>query len=204
MPTLPLNLLRQYEASLNRFAKGEHVFHEGRQAFFYFQVEDGLVKMYNEGAKNDFVQGVFRAGESFGEPPLLDDFPYPASACALTDTKIWVLKKAAFLDLLRQNPDAHLGFTIALARRLRYKALVMRDSTLASPEEALLTLIDYFKQQVPFEKRASGWYEVPFTRQLLADLMGLRVETVIKKVIQLAERGQLELREHKIYRKYNP
>ncbi|GAB4185649.1 MAG: Crp/Fnr family transcriptional regulator [Thermoflexibacter sp.] len=196
------HILQQYEASLNRFVKGEYIFHENWQAHFYFQVEEGIVKMCNEGEKNDFIQGIFLQGESFGEPPLFADFPYPASACAVCDTKIWVLRKDNFFALIKENPDAHLNLTKTLALRLRYKSFVLRDINTNTPEDRILTIIDYFKQKIPFEKRGDGFYEVPFTRQLLADMAGLRVETVIKKITELAESGFLEIRQHKIFRKY--
>ncbi len=195
-------LLQKYGASLNRFVKREYIFHENWQAHFYFQIEEGIVKMCNEGERNDFIQGIFMQGESFGEPPLLADFPYPASACAISDAKIWVLKKEHFFLLLKENFEAHLCLTKTLAHRLRYKSSVMRDINTNAPEDRIITIIDYFKQKVPFENRKDKFYEVPFTRQLLADLTGLRVETVIKKIAELAEKGFLEIREHKVFRKY--
>lgn len=200
--TISSTLLQEYDASLNRFVKGEYIFHENWQAHFYFQVEEGIVKMCNEGEKNDFIQGMFMQGESFGEPPLLADFPYPASACAVCDAKIWVLKKENFFTLLKENYDTHLHLTKILANRLRYKSFVLRDMATALPEDRILTIIDYFKQKIPYEKRQNGHYEVPFTRQLLADMTGLRVETVIKKIGELADKGSLEIREHKVLRKY--
>jgi CRP-like cAMP-binding protein len=195
-------ILQQYDASLNKFSKGEYIFHENWKAHFYFQVEEGIVKMCNEGEKNDFIQGIFLQGESFGEPPLLGDFPYPASACAVCNVKIWVLKKDNFFALLKENPDTHLTLTKTLALRLRYKTFLLRDMNTNLPEDRILTIIDYFKEKTPFEKRRNELYEVPFTRQLLADMTGLRVETVIKKIIELAEQGFLEIREHKVFRKY--
>ncbi len=196
------SLLQQYNASLNRFTKGEHIFHENWQAHFYFQVEEGVVKMYNEGEKNDFIQGMFTDGEGFGEPPLLIGSPYPASACAVSDAKVWVLKKEFFFTLLKENIDTHLSLTKILAARLMYKSLILRNISTVTPADHIIAIIDYFKQKVPFEKRQGTLYEVPFTRQLLADMAGLRVETVIKKITELAEKGHLEMKEHKVFRKY--
>jgi len=196
MPTITPSVLKRYGASLNRFAKGEDIFYEGWPAHFYFQVEEGSVKMFNCGESNDYVQGFFGNGESFGEPPLVGDFPYPADARAVTECKIWVLKKPLFLQLLQENYEAHLALTQSLARRLCYKTKLLSAMNTQSPEQRILTIIDFFKN-----KNGKGCYEVPFTRQALADMAGLRVETVIKKVIQLAESGELQLKNHKILRK---
>ena len=93
MKAITSTLLQQYGASLNRFAKSEYIFHEDWPAHFYFQVEEGSVKMLNAGENNDYVQSFFAHGESFGEPPLLGDCAYPADASAVTECKIRVLRK---------------------------------------------------------------------------------------------------------------
>lgn len=198
MPTITASVLKHYGASLNRFAKGEYIFYEGWPAHFYFQVEEGSVKMFNGGENNDYVQGFFGQGESFGEPPLVSNFPYPADARAVTECKIWVLKKSNFLQLLQENYEAHLALTQSLAQRLCYKTKLLNAMNTQSPEKRILTIIDFFKNKIP---RSNDCYEVPFTRQALADMTGLRVETVIKKVIQLAETGELVLHNHKILRR---
>lgn len=189
--------LQQYGASLNRFVKGEYLFYEGWPAHFYFQVEEGTVKMFNAGENNDYIQGYFAHGESFGEPPLLGDFPYPADARAVSNCKIWVLKKVDYLRLLRENPDIHFELTKVLAKRLCHKTKLLKAMNTQSPEQRILTIIDFFKQK---STRSGSCFEVPLTRQAIADMTGLRVETVIKKVIQLADSGDLSLNNHKILR----
>ncbi|WP_041341926.1 Crp/Fnr family transcriptional regulator [Runella slithyformis] len=197
MSSISSFLLLRYGASINRFAKGEYIFHEHWPAHFYFQVEEGSVKMFNSGENNDYIQGLFTYGESFGEPPLVADFSYPADAKAITNCKIWVLKKADYLKLLRENPDIHFEFTIMLAQRLCHKTKLLNTMTTQNPEKRILTVIDFFKNKTP---RATASYEVPFTRQAIADMTGLRVETVIKKVLLLAQAGELEVQDHKILR----
>ncbi len=197
MSSISSILLQHYGASLNRFSKGEYIFHENWPAHFYFQVEEGSVKMFNSGENNDYIQGLFAHGESFGEPPLISEFPYPADAKALTNCKIWVLKKADYLKLLRENPVIHFELTKTLAQRLCHKTNLLNAMTTQNPEKRILAVIDFFKNKTP---RTTPSYEVPFTRQAIADMTGLRVETVIKKVLQLARTGELKVQDHKILR----
>lgn len=197
MQAINSSLLKQYGASLNRFVKGEYIFYEGWPAHFYFQVEEGTIKMFNAGENNDYIQSYFAHGESFGEPPLIGDFSYPADARAVTNTKIWVLKKTEYLRLLRENPDIHFELTKVLAKRLCHKTKLLNAMNTQNPEQRILTIIDFFKQKSP---RTGDCFEVPLTRQTIADMTGLRVETVIKKVIQLADAGDLNLNNHKIMR----
>jgi CRP-like cAMP-binding protein len=194
-------LLQQYDASLNRFKKGEYLFHANWPAHFYFQIAEGSVKMVNHTENNDFIQGIFVSNESFGEPPLFGNFPYPADAQAISDSKIWILTKEAFFLLLRENPDTHLALTQALACRLCRKANLLKDSASLSPEQRILNVIDYYKCEYEARHGRRGTpYEVPFTRQLIADMLGLRVETVIRKIQYLADAGSISLQNGKVYR----
>jgi CRP-like cAMP-binding protein len=197
MYSIAPSLLQHYGASLNHFRKSEYIFHEDRPAHFYFQLEEGTVKMFNSGETCDFIQGLFANGESFGEPALLGDFPYPADARALADSKIWVLKKANFIQLLKENPVIHLELTQVLCKRLCYKTKILTSMTTQRPEDLILTIIDHFKNKSCGPNQP---YEVPFTRQTLADLTGLRVETVIRKVKQLADKGELQLHQQRVLR----
>ena len=80
----PSKTLEKYHAKLVSLRKDQVLFHEGDKATDYFQVETGSVKMYivsQEG--QEFIQGIFTAGESFGEPALIGKFPYPGSVVAI-------------------------------------------------------------------------------------------------------------------------
>jgi len=189
------NILLQYDAEVIKYSAREPIFSENQRALFYFQVQHGEVKMYNlnEDGK-EFVQGMFQDGESFGEPPLFGDFKYPASAIAISDARIIRLDKKAFFSLLKEHFDIHLQITATLSRRLSYKAMIMKEISVYPPEHRVLTVIDFLKQKDgnPVD------YQVELTRQQIADLTGLRVETVIRAVKQLEESGKIRIKKRKI------
>ena len=87
-------LLESVQAKKIKLQKGDLLFQEGQTALFYYQVISGEVKMnnFNDEGK-EFIQGIFTAGNSFGEPPLLCDLTYPANAEALTDAEIYAVEK---------------------------------------------------------------------------------------------------------------
>lgn len=197
---IPENLLINYNAKLKPFSKGAILFAEGDDARYYWQVQQGEVKMnnFNDEGK-EFIQGIFSNGESFGEPPLFIDKPYPASAEALTDVVVFQLPKAAFFELLRQHPETAIEMSTRLARRLYYKSVMASEISSQDPEHRLLKLIDYLKTEVE-GLEAKDRYLVKLTRQQLADLTGLRVETVIRSIKSLEKKGLLVIENRKIYR----
>ena len=72
-------LLEQYGAVHRQYARGEMIVQQGAEAVFYYQVLEGAVKMnnYTEDGQ-EIIQGIFKAGESFGEPAIFGDFPCEA------------------------------------------------------------------------------------------------------------------------------
>ncbi len=197
---IAIHLLQQFGAELKHFAKGTALFQEGDHARYYYQVASGEVKMnnFNDEGK-EFLQGIFTAGDSFGEPPLLIDEPYPANAEALTDATVYLLSKVRFFELQSANPEAAIAISTRLAKRLYYKAIMASEISSQDPEHRLLKLIDYFKANVDPVPEGEK-YSVPFTRQQLADLTGLRVETVIRAIKALEKKDKIVIHKRKIVR----
>ncbi len=201
---IPTDLLHEYGALRKHFTHRENIFREKQVAYFYFQIETGLVKMVNHGPDNDFIQGVFSEGESFGEPPMIGQFPYPATATAILDTTLLALPRTEFIELLRANFDIHLQFSIHMCQRVQYKARLLKTVNLGSPEERILAIIDLLKSKLPRTAYSqNGQFLVPITRQEIADMVGLRVETVIRKVGLLERQGHVQVVDRKILRAYH-
>lgn len=193
------NLLLNHGAKRVAFSKGDQLFREGESATNFYQVASGEIKMnnYNEDGK-EFIQGIFSIGQSFGEPPLLANVKYPANAEAISDAEVFQLSKVHFLDLLASNPKVHLKITETLAKRLYYKAIMVSEISSQEPEHRILRILDYLKSQA--QKKEKFSYKVDLTRQQLADLTGLRVETVIRATKSLEKKGELQIKKRKVYR----
>ncbi|HPE82806.1 MAG TPA: Crp/Fnr family transcriptional regulator [Aequorivita sp.] len=190
-------LLLKYGATIENADASEIIISEKKRADFYFQIKIGEVKMFNLNEQGkEFVQGIFYDGESFGEPPLLGDFKYPASAVAVKPTELYKLSKTKLFELLVDNPEVNLKFTKALAKRLYYKATILKEISVHPPEHRILALIDFLKNKYGTEEL----FQVELTRQQIADLTGQRVETVIRAIKQLEQEGELKLIKRKVFR----
>ncbi len=195
---IPVQLLEKYNARLVRVNKGYILFDEGDPANDFFQVESGQVKMYIISPDGqEFTQGIFNAGESFGEPPLLGGFPYPSSAMVVEAGKVWKMARPEFLQLLKENFEIHLSLDQVLCKRLQYKSMILTEVSSYDPEHRIITVLKYFKSKMK-KKETPERMIVPFTRQQLADMTGLRVETVIRTVKKMEKEGKLHLEGHKI------
>jgi CRP-like cAMP-binding protein len=163
---------------------------------------EGRVRWVNvDDEGREFIQKVIEEGESFGELPLLDDGPYVATAVADKESLLIRLPKEVFLQLLRENPLMHFAFTRLMTQRLRNKFVVLKEVACQDPERKVITILNMYKEdhtEANCPKCRKG-IKVGLTRQEIADMVGLRVETVIRTIRRLQEKGSVEILRGKVY-----
>ncbi|MCU0387098.1 MAG: Crp/Fnr family transcriptional regulator [Chitinophagaceae bacterium] len=192
------DMLITWGANFRQYRKGEIIFKEDSLALFYHQIEEGSVKMTNCNEQGkEFIQGIFEAGDAFGEPPLFYEGVYPSSAVAETDCTIIRLRKESFMEILKDDPKILMDFTRTLCKRMHMKAIVSRELACYEPEHRIITMFDLYKAK--HKTTENKRIKVPYTRQQIADMTGLRVETVIRTIRSLEQRGELKIESGKVY-----
>lgn len=192
------DLLIAWGAAYKKVQAGEIIFSEGSEAQFYHQVESGIVKWANiDDTGTEFIHYIITAGESFGELPLFDEQPYAASAIAEADSVILRLHKSTFRQLLGESPEILFSFTKLMAERLRYKFFISKQVAAHKPEQTLSSLLTHFKKSnLHFCDDCS---QLKLTRQQLASMTGMRVETVIRTMRNMHEQGKLKIAKGRVY-----
>jgi len=195
---IDIDTLIAWGGAFKKVAAGEIIFHEGANSQFYYQLVSGSIRWVNinEDGK-EFLQVIIDPGESFGELPLFDDEPFAATAIANEDAVIIRLHRSTFNELLKENPEIHLAFSKLLAQRLRFKFLLLKEMANHNPEHSISSLLSYFKQTQ--KNICPKCNKINLTRQQIADMTGLRVETVIRTIRILHTKGQLRINKGKVY-----
>jgi CRP-like cAMP-binding protein len=197
-PIIDDDLLLTWGATYKKVSKDEIIFQEGSTGFYYHQLIKGKVKWYNiDEEGKEFLQCLIGEGESFGELPLLDDGPYVSSAAAVEDSILLRLRKEIFLQLLRENPQIHFRFTRLMTERLRSKFIFLKELTHTDPERKIITVLNHYKENI--DLACNGKIKIELTRQQIANMTGLRVETVIRTIRSLHENGQLIIEKGKVF-----
>ena len=193
-----IDLLLSWGAAYKKVRAGETVFNEGQSCFFYYQLVSGQVRWVNIGDEGkECIHSVVEPGESFGELPLFDDGPYAASAIADEDSIVIRVHKSTFLELIKDNSDIHFAFTKLLSKRLRFKFSIIKSFASHCPENRIATLLNYLKAE---NKNFCGnCNQLKLTRQQIADMTGLRVETVIRTMRNMHDKGELVIEKGKVY-----
>ena len=196
-PIIDKDLLIAWGGVCKKFRKNQIIFNEGESPRFYYQILEGAVKMQNINVDGkEFVQGIFFDGDSFGEPPLFTGDLYPASGICVADSLIYILQRDTFLKILDEYPSIHRKFSKQLATRIIQKSITLREIVNSTPESRLLAFLDSMKKRFGENNEP---LLIPFTRQQIADITGLRVETVIRTLVKMQEKGEVSIINHKLY-----
>lgn len=198
MPIIKTDYLLEHGATYKEIALGEMVYAEGGAAKFYYQLVSGCLRWatFNEGGK-EFLHRIIKPGESFGEFALIDDSPYVASVVADSDCVIIRLPRPAFLAILIKNPELHLRFTSLLAQRVRFQFRLAGALAHHSPTQILEYLISYYQETG--EHFCVNCHQLLLTRQQLANMTGMRVETVIRTIKLMEKNDKLVVAKGKVF-----
>ncbi len=193
-----IDILLTMGAAYKKVAAGEIIFREGATACFYYQLVSGSVRWTNiDDDGKEFIQNMIGPGECFGELPLFDGEPFAASAVAETDAVIIRLHISSFHQLVLERPEIHFEFTKLLSQRLRFKFMLLKELSNHNPEHSIVSLLNYLKQNK--KNICSKCNKINLTRQHIANMTGLRVETVIRTMRHLHDKGQLLIQKGKVY-----
>ena len=190
-------ILISYGACYKKVSAGEIIFKEGQHAHFYHQLESGRVKwltVNDDGS--EFIHDIIQPVESFGEFPLFDGEPYTATAVAEKDSVILRLHESFFHQLLKDHPHVQFAITKLMVQRLRFKFLFSNEIAHHNPESTIISLFNHFKKEKQYICNSCS--QVQLTRQQIADMTGLRVETVIRTIRNLHDRGALKVNKGKV------
>ena len=87
------------------FQPNEFIFWEGDEADYFYVIAQGRIKVVKHASSGkEFIIAFFEPGEMFGEVAVFEGKPYPASAQALSASKVLGINRQNFLDFLATRP----------------------------------------------------------------------------------------------------
>ena len=190
-------IIKSLGAKVKEYNVGDVIFSEGGAPLYYYQIIEGDVKVnnYNEDGK-EMIQSILTKGQSVGEFLLFVDKLYPANAIAITPCRILRLSKSKFLLLLEQYPEVHVDIIQSLADTMYFKFVMGQIFSTQNTSTKLKFLMDYLKS---FQKDQSPFsFQIPLTRQQMASLTGLRVETTIRTLKMMEKDNIVKIINRKI------
>lgn len=183
-----------------KYRKGSVIFLEGEQGEGFHYLQSGkvkIVKMTDDGREH--IINILSPGDLFAEVLLFNNRDYPATAIAVEDSKVGVIKNTDLERLILGNNLLALQLIKALSQRLLFaqqkiKNLALHDVT-ARTAETLLRLGTEHGRILP-----NGQIEITLdlSRQDLASLVGTTRETVTRTLSSLKKDKIIDFDIHKI------
>jgi CRP-like cAMP-binding protein len=192
------NLLFSHGAELQNYNSGEFIFEEGSIPKYYFQIKSGTVKLssFLEDGK-EFIHGIPFDGHCVAETYLFNNKNYAVNAIAVTDCSIIKLEKKRLIELVLKNPELILNMYSYTADRMHYRYIVSAPFSFKDPLTKLHLIMNHVKAHFGFKEKFS--FLIPYTRQQLASLTGLRIETVIRTIKKMEKQNLVKIDNSKIY-----
>jgi CRP/FNR family cyclic AMP-dependent transcriptional regulator len=195
---IDIDTLLAWGAIYKKLGAEETIFREDRECHFYHQLVSGSVRWTNlKEDGGEFIQNMIEPGESFGEFPLFDGSHYAASAITNKESVVIRLHISTFQLMMKQSPEIHLEFLKIFAERMRFKFLLLKELSCSGPEHRISALFSYLKKSN--KSICKECNRLNLTRQQVANMTGLRVETVIRSIRHMNENGQLVIERGKVY-----
>ncbi|MEI7980127.1 MAG: Crp/Fnr family transcriptional regulator [Bacteroidota bacterium] len=172
------------------FRKGDIILQEGSMTSHIIYLKSGLVKEYikNQNEKEQILQ-IVKKYSYLGLQSLFGDRINHYSYAALEDIKVCYIDINVFNRLIRQNGNFAYEILVSISRdNLNNFHRFMRQSqknTYGRVADALL----YF-HKIIYENPA---FEIPFSRQEFADLIGLSRESATRALTKFKDEGILSI-----------
>jgi CRP-like cAMP-binding protein len=182
-------------SALIKFSKQEMIYKQGGLVSNIMIVESGLVKVFIENESNVLVLKIITAGNLLGMTSISEkNNTYQYNAMAYVDSVIRQIDINAFRMVVKQNPvfakeiiDMLNSNSIQINNRFFCLSHKQSFGRLA---DILLCLSERVFQETEFE--------LPLSRKELAELTGLKPETVIRLLKQFSDEGIIHLNGKKI------
>lgn len=160
---------------------------------FYLILEGGAKVVLTGPDGREAVLALLEEGDFFGEMSLLDGDPRSATVRASADTRLLLLRRQSFLDLVQKHPEIAIGLMTTLSGRLRQAN--RKISALAlSPVHARVTgaLLQLAEFQGFRVKGHIVIHDRP-TQQEIAEMASTTRETVSRVLGQMQKDGLITL-----------
>ncbi len=178
---------------IKEFKKNSIIFYQSDHSTDLYIVLSGSVKasLLNEDG-DELTLCEFKKGDFFGEMSLIDGKPRSATITALEDSRLAVLTRARFIELLKEEPSIALELLGALVERLRIANGVIESLAFLDVEERLMRFFCAMIKECG-EKDRSGNYRIKrCTHRELAARIGASREAVTKALKVLQFRGLIK------------
>lgn len=195
LPPDELELLRQISHN-KTYRKGSVIINEGERTDALFVVLTGraiAVSIDDQGRQ--IVLNEFGPGDHFGEMSFIDKSPRCADVEVTTSTRLMVIPRERFMEVISLNPRICLSLIKGLNDKLRNTTEQVKDLVFRDVYCRVARLFDKISRT---HENGSRIIEERLTHQQIADRVGSSREMVSRIFKELRGGGYIDVRNKKI------
>lgn len=170
--------------------KGEIIFSEGDDGKGFFVIAAGRVKIFKVSSDGkEHILHIFGPSEPFGEVPVFSGQPFPANAEAIAKCHLLFFPRAAFVDLISNNPSLSINMLSVLSKRLRQFTVQIENLSLKEVPGRLASYLLYMAD----EQGSSNLITLNISKGQLASLLGTIPETLSRIFAKMADQDLIRV-----------
>lgn len=179
--------------------RGEVILNEEDTTEYMYFVLDGKVKVFNTTPDGkESILAVHGPGQFFGELALLDGKTAPATVSALESSRVALLNRADFRDLLFTQPKFLEGILGIFCARLRDAWTRVKMLNYKNASQRIRLLLMMLAEQNGAETAEGLTLDIKLTHQNIADMAGLTRESVTRVLDRWQRDGVIAVHEKRL------
>ncbi len=186
------------------FQEKDVIFLEGDDLYNSYMIEQGLVKV-----SKITINGEEKIFDIFGPKDFLalvsmlrGDVKYIATATCLTEVSVKQLEKINVLDAYSNNNKfKDICMSCAMTRTNLFQSQLFNSSN-SDIESRILLVLEYLSEKFGTLQDEQYRVHLPFSKTTLANIIGIRRETLSRRLTKMQKSGLLEINknQYKLYR----
>lgn len=180
-------------AAETHYDRGQPIFREGDPADSFHVLVSGAVKCVKSSPEGrEAVLKVLLPGDLFCcEAAVFDGAPHPGCAQPMGPVTVLKIPKRVYFRLLKKNPEAAFEIIKYLGHRLNEAQETAKAFALERADQRIASLLTKLAERMGKQTSRGVLLDIRLTRQDVADMTGLALETTIRTISKLTSRGLL-------------
>jgi CRP-like cAMP-binding protein len=182
--------------TLKSFDKDSIILSEQDAGSALFVMVSGKVKVArvsNDDKNKEVILSLLNPSDFFGEMALLDGLARSATVTSIEDSKVFIIQRNDFLNLIQEHPEVSIALLQELTQRLRAAGMKIKALSLKDAEGKVATVLLQLADDMGRIKQGVVEIEkLPYQHEL-ANMAGTSRETISRTLHSFAKKGLVEL-----------
>ncbi|UZQ84399.1 Crp/Fnr family transcriptional regulator [Thermoanaerobacter sp. RKWS2] len=184
---------------IKSFKKGSIIFIEGEKGEAIYFVKSGKVKISKTSSiGKEYIIKIMEKGDIFAESILFAGGEYPATAEAIEDSEVIMLKNQDIENLILKNSEIALSIIKLMAKRLKNVSYIIENLALRDSIGRTASVLLTFAKERGVNVKEGILLNLNLNRQDLANIIGISRETVTRVLSQMDKEGIIKLNRNKV------